>query len=67
LSILLGQFGLLAPKDFLTHLVFNLLTMSLPNGGSSRNASCTLIRISSFFSTAQTFARHKQWPVSRKS
>jgi hypothetical protein len=44
----LPRHGLLAPKDFENIWLSNLLIMSVPDEGYSRNVSCTLNLISTF-------------------
>jgi hypothetical protein len=47
---MLMPFGILAPKKLLNYFI-----MSVPDEGYSRNASCSLISISTFLITAIRF------------
>ena len=51
----LPRHGLLAPKDFKNIWLSNLLIMSVPDEGYSRNVSCTLNLISTFLIQTNIF------------
>ena len=48
LAIVFRPFGLIAPKT-LNYLTFQYFDLSVPDEGYSRNASCTLNLISTFY------------------
>ena len=57
-AILFGPFGLLAPKDFKFAWISNLLTQNVPNYGYSRNVSCALNFISTFYYTTDDLLQY---------
>jgi len=44
-----GPFGLVAPKNFRIISLSNILTMNVADEGYSKNASCALNKLSTFY------------------